>query len=98
MHASRVCRMRVSTAWSCHGLVASNLQAPRATTTACIARPTVLAGKCDNTEEWRSFRMDTSAAPVMGPEASALVMMSRKGCRNCRGSLFSAEPHPHCQL
>lgn len=90
MHASNVCRMRVRTAWSCQGFVASNLHAPSATTTACMARATEAAVKCGSTAECSSFLTDTKAAPVIGPDASALVMMSRKGCRSCRGSLLSA--------
>jgi hypothetical protein len=66
------------------------LQAPRAVTTACMVRATAGGGKCERTGERRILRSEISADAVIGPDASAEEMMSRKGWRNVRGSAVSS--------
>lgn len=86
MHASSVWRILHSTIWSCQGLVASNLHIVSAATTACMAACVWPAPKCERIGEVRRRRTAMRAAAVMGPEASALTIMSRNGRRRSRGS------------
>lgn len=57
---------------------------------ACMAEAMDWAEKWEKAGEYSSLRTEISAAAVIGPEASALVMTSRKGCRNTSGSEVSS--------